>query len=102
MLNQVALVGEVIEIPENSEEGTFFLKVLRYHKELNGYYLSDVVRCNSWKGTLSSVRQAHHLGHIITVSGRLVSMDNGLCSVLAEKVDYVSRRAPSQEMEGIK
>ncbi|MFA6739495.1 MAG: hypothetical protein WCS53_03890 [Bacilli bacterium] len=102
MLNQVALVGEVVEMPEQYEEGTFFLKVMRFHKESNGYFTSDLVRCTVWKGGLYSVREAHHLGHVISVSGRLVSAGAGLCSVLAEKVDYVSRRSPSQEMEGIK
>lgn len=101
MLNAVELVGEIVAVTPKGDT-SFLLKVIRDYKETDGYFYADKIRCRLWKDSMGSYMKSYQVGQMINLSGRLVS-DNqtGLCMVVVEKMDYVGRISPTQEMDGL-
>lgn len=81
MLNNVILVGRLVEDPEvrKLDSGlsvcTITLAVTRGFKNSNGEVDVDFIKCTLWEGIASAAAEYCKKGSIIGVKGRLISKD---------------------------
>lgn len=77
MLNQVVIVGRLVENPivEENESGKkvseITLAVSRSYKNGNGEYDTDFIKCILWSGIAESTTEYCKKGDIVGVKGRL-------------------------------
>ena len=98
MLNQVALLGEVVTIHQDTEGDTYLaLAIERDHKDHEGKYLVDIIHCRVWKGMADSVRKYYKEGQYLSICGRLEENETMRNLVVAEKVAFAGRTTKGQE-----
>lgn len=104
MLNQVIIVGRVVDAPkviETEEERTICkitLAVQRTYKNADGVYDTDFITCTLWDGLASKCTEFVCKGDLVGVKGRLqtdnVANEDGTVTphinVIAEKISYLS------------
>ena len=104
MLNQVVMVGRLVEKPivEENENGIkvseITLAVNRSFKNAEGIYETDFIKCTLWNGIAENTVEYCNKGDIIGVKGRLETSvyekENGekyrITSVVAEKVSFLA------------
>lgn len=82
MLNQVTLIGRVVEKPvlrcydEEVNVATLILAVTRPFKNMDGNYDTDFIRITLWNGIAQSTAEYTQKGDIVGVKGRLVVRDS--------------------------
>ncbi len=106
MLNQVVLVGRLVEDPKLVElEGgqktcDIKLAVQRSYKNANGEYDVDFITCKLWEGVASNTVEYCKKGDIVGVKGRLqtekLEKEDGAAeyktNVISEKITFLSSR----------
>lgn len=104
MLNQVVLVGRLVESPTvvTTETGKKYtsinLAVPRSFKGPDGTYETDFIRCVLWNGVASSTSEYCHSGDVVGVKGRLQTSKyedenkkmHYIMDVIAERVTFLS------------
>ncbi|MBE6140479.1 MAG: single-stranded DNA-binding protein [Firmicutes bacterium] len=104
MLNQVVLVGRLVENPtvttsENGKKYTFVnLAVPRSFKNQDGTYETDFIRCVLWNGIASNTAEYCHSGDVVGIKGRLQTRRyedsekklKYITEVIAEKVSFLA------------
>lgn len=88
MLNQIVLVGRIIE---NEEEGYITIAVPRYFKNEEGEYDTDYIKCKVMGYIEENTKEWTKKGDIIGVRGRLQE-EEGTLYVIAEKVTFLSSK----------
>ena len=88
MLNQIALVGRIIE---NEEEGYITIAVPRYFKNEEGEYDTDYIKCKVMGHIEENTKEWTKKGDIISIRGRLQE-EEGTLYVIAEKVAFLSSK----------
>lgn len=88
MLNQIVLVGRIIE---NEEEGYITIAVPRYFKNEEGEYDTDYIKCKVIGHIEENTKEWTKKGDIIGVRGRLQE-EEGTLYVIAEKVTFLSSK----------
>lgn len=79
MMNQLYLVGRIVNAPEitETESGkkvtTLTLAVPRNYKNEKGEYESDFIRCNLWGGVAENTVEYCQKGDLVGIRGRLQS-----------------------------
>lgn len=97
MLNQVVIVGRLVQEPkikelENGKKvGNIRLAVTRSYKNEEGVYETDFINCVLWEGLATNVCDYCHKGDIVGVKGRLQSEKNAI-KLVAEKVTFLSSK----------
>ena len=95
MLNQIVLVGRLVENPivEENESGRnvtcIKLAIPRSFKNSDGTYDTDFVSCILWDGVAKSTTEHCKKGDIIGIKGRVQCLEDTL-SIVAEKVTFLS------------
>ena len=111
MLNQVVIVGRLVEKPiveENENEKkvcNITLAVPRSYKNAEGIYETDFIKCTLWNGIAENTAKYCEKGDIIRVKGRLETSvyekENGekyrITSVVAEKVTFLTNYKNKEE-----
>ena len=110
MLNQVVVVGRLVEKPKLEVDGTarsmtnITIAVPRSYKNENGDYECDYIDCVLWKGVAENAVEYCKKGDILGIRGRLKTeyVDDGnkkqrLTFVIAEKVSFLSTNKSSSE-----
>lgn len=106
MLNQVVLVGKVVDLPTIKETvngnkvATLGMELDRSFKNSDGYYETDYIAVTLWKGIAETVTNVCKMGDIIAVKGRVQTHTyNGKDDIvyhnyefIAEKVSFLSNR----------
>ena len=104
MLNQVVIVGRLVEKPivEENENGkkvcNITLAVNRSYKNAEGIYETDFIKCTLWNVIAENTVEYCDKGDLVVVRGRLETSvyekENGekyrITSVVAEKVSFLS------------
>ena len=104
MLNQVVMVGRLVEKPilEENENGkkvcNITLAVPRSYKNAEGIYETDFIKCTLWNVIAENTAEYCEKGDLVGVKGRLETSvyekENGekyrITSVVAEKVSFLS------------
>ena len=97
MLNQVILVGRLIENPINEENKIIItIGVNRAFKNENGEYETDVISCVLWEGIAKSATEYLVVGDVIGIRGRLQTINDKLI-VVANKVTFLSAKKKEEE-----
>ena len=101
MLNQIVLVGRLVENPkvekeDEKEKSVITLAVQRYYKNEDGVYETDFINCVLWNGIASNTAEWCKKGDLISVKGRVQGND-GKIEIIAEKVTFLS----SKKNEGV-
>ena len=106
MLNQIVLVGRLIDTPkiEKNEEGIskciITLEVTRCYKNADGIYETDFIPCILWNGIANNIIEYCKQGDLLGIKGRLQTRqdDNkNIIEVIAEKVTFLSSKKENKE-----
>lgn len=93
MLNQVVLVGRIVEEVQKEERGyKMRLAIPRSFKNAEGEYETDFIEVQMLENVGNSVKEYCKKGDIVGVKGRLQSSLNSLVEVVAEKVTFLSSK----------
>lgn len=96
MLNQVVMVGRLVEKPivEENENGkkvcNITLAVNRSYKNDEGIYDTDFIKCTLWNGIAENTVEYCNKGDAIGVKGRLECLGGSELQVVAEKVTFLA------------
>ena len=96
MLNQVIIVGRLVEKPivEENENGKkvcdIILAVPRSFKNDEGIYDTDFIKCTLWNGIAENTVEYCNKGDVIGVKGRLQCLGGNELQVIAEKITFLS------------
>lgn len=106
MLNQVVLVGRLVQDPEikelENEVKTSYitLAVPRSYKNSDGIYETDFIPCVLYKGIAENTKEYCKKGDLIGIKGRTQTKqeeDKTIIEIVAEKVTFLSSRKESEE-----
>lgn len=104
MLNQVVLVGRVLQLPilKETQAGVKLAEMLveieRSFKNAQGETETDVIQCTLWRGLAESALEQCTVGSLVGIKGRLQAnsfetKDKGIfysCEVIAEKISFLN------------
>ena len=96
MLNQVVIVGRLVEKPiveENENEKkvcNIILAVPRSYKNAEGVYETDFIKCTLWNGIAENTVEYCNKGDLIGVKGRLQCLSGNELQLIAEKISFLS------------
>ena len=93
MLNQIVLVGRIIE---NEEKGYITIAVPRYFKNEEGEYDTDDIKCKVTGHVEENTKEWTKKRDIIGIRGRLQE-EEGTLYVIAEKVTFLSSKKEKNE-----
>lgn len=102
MLNQVVLVGRLVDQPklENNEQGKENVKITlavpRSYKNTDGIYETDFVPCVLFNGIASNSLEYLNKGDLIGVKGTVKSDDNGI-KIQVEKLTFLSSKTKQND-----
>ena len=103
MLNQVVIVGRLVEKPivEENENGRkiseITLAVPRSYKNAEGIYETDFIKCTLWNGIAENTVEYCNKGDLIGVKGRLQCLGGNELQVIAEKVTFLATNKNKEE-----
>lgn len=99
MLNQVVVVGRLIETPilEETKSGkktcTITIAVQRSFKDEEGVYHTDIISCNLVGGLAENTCEYCTKGDFIAVRGRLARLSNEMeLQIVADKITFLSKK----------
>ena len=98
MLNQIVLVGRLVQDPEikeleNGNKVTnITLAIPRSYKNSDGIYETDFIDCVLWNGIAENTSEYCKKGDIIGVKGRLQRLSGDELQVIAERVTFLSSK----------
>lgn len=98
MLNQIVLVGRIVEFREEKENTIISVAISRNFKNSDGTYEIDFIDCitngNIAKNTIEYCKK----GDVIGVKGRLQRLDiKDNMQLIAEKVTFLTSRKEESE-----
>ncbi|MCI7208284.1 MAG: single-stranded DNA-binding protein [Clostridium sp.] len=105
MLNQVVIVGRLVEKPiiEENENGkkvcNITLAVPRSYKNVEGIYDTDFIKCTLLNGIAENTAEYCNKGDLIAVKGRLQCLGGNELQVVAEKVTFLSSNKTNNDKE---
>ena len=88
MLDQVILVGRIVELKQNYDEFIITLEIPRYYKNSEGVYETDKIPCNVGKMLNDPVPIS--IGDTIGVKGTIICQNDNI-EIVAKKVTYLKR-----------
>ncbi len=106
MLNQIVLVGRLVQDPEIKElengvkTSYITLAVSRSWKNADGIYETDFIPCLLYKGIAENTAEYCKKGDVIGVKGRVQAKqeeDKNIIEIVAEKVTFLSNRKETEE-----
>lgn len=103
MLNQVVMVGRLVEKPivEENENGKkvseITLAVPRSYKNADGIYDTDFIKCILWNTIAENTVEYCNKGDLISVKGRLQCLGGSELQVVAEKITFLSNNKNKEE-----
>ena len=106
MLNQIILVGRLVQDPEikELENGMrisyITLAVPRSFKNSDGIYETDFINCIVWNNIADNVKEFCTKGDIVGVKGRIQTKqeeDKTIIEIVAEKVTFLSSKKENEE-----
>ena len=105
MLNQVIIVGRLVERPivEENQSGRkvseITLAVPRSFKNDEGLYDTDFIKCILWNGIAENIAEYCNKGDLIGLKGRLQCLNGNELQVVAEKVTFLSNNKNNNDKE---
>ena len=103
MLNQVVIIGRLVERPivEENENGkkvcNITLEVPRSYKNDEGLYDTDFIKCILWSCIAENTAEYCDKGDLISVKGRLECLGGSELQLIAEKVTFLTNNKNKEE-----
>lgn len=106
MLNQIVLVGRLVQDPEIKElengvkTNYITLAVSRSYKNADGIYETDFIPCLLYKGIAEKTTEYCKKGDVIGVKGRIQTKqeeNKNIIEIVAERVTFLSSRKETEE-----
>ena len=110
MLNQVVIVGRLVEDPkvekgDNHNYSFLRLAVPRSYKNADGVYETDFINCKLWDAVAENTAEYCKKGDIVGVKGRIQTSsyetEDGnkkyAMEVVAEKISFLSSKKVGEE-----
>lgn len=106
MLNQIVLVGRLVQDPEIKElengvkTSYITLAVSRSYKNADGIYETDFITCKVGYPMCDTVKEYRKKGDVIGVKGRVQTKqgeDKSIIEIVAERVTFLSSRKGNEE-----
>ena len=106
MLNQIIIVGRLVQDPEIKElengvkTSYITLAVSRSWKNADGIYETDFIPCLLYKGIAENTAEYCKKGDVIGVKGRIQTKqeeNKNIIEIVAEKVTFLSNRKETEE-----
>lgn len=106
MLNQIVLVGRLVQDPEikeleNGVKASYItLAVTRCYKNSEGIYETDFIPCLLYKGIAENTTKYCKKGDVIGVKGRVQTKqeeNKNIIEIVAEKITFLSSRKETEE-----
>lgn len=98
MLNQIVLVGRLVQDPEikeleNGNKTSYItLVVPRSFKNTDGIYENDFITCKVGYPMCDNVKKHCEKGDLVGIKGRVTKLNNEDLEIVAEKVTFLSKR----------
>lgn len=106
MLNQIVLVGRLVQDPEikeleNGQRVSYItLAVPRSYKNADGIYETDFINCIVWNNIADNVKEYCKKGDLLGIKGRIQTRqeeDKNIIEIVAEKVTFLPNRKETEE-----
>lgn len=106
MLNQIILVGRLVQDPEIKElengvkTSYITLAVSRSYKNADGIYETDFIPCLLYKGIAENTTKYCKKGDLLGIKGRIQTKqeeNKNIIEIVAEKVTFLSSRKETEE-----
>ena len=103
MLNQVVIIGRLVEKPivEENENGRklseITLAVPRSFKNAEGIYETDFIKCILWSCIAENTAEYCEKGDLISVKGRLQCLGGSELQLVAEKITFLTNNKNKEE-----
>lgn len=95
MLNQVILVGRILEI---NEDNTLNILVNRCYKNEEGEYETDKIKIYIWRNISENVKENCNVGDVIGIKGRIqIDKINGEMRIIAERITFLASKKNKDE-----
>ena len=98
MLNQIVLVGRLVQDPEIKElekVGYITLAVSRSYKNAHGEYDTDFIPVTLFKGIAENTKTYCKKGDTVGDRGK-IECENGKINLIDEKISFLSSRKESE------
>lgn len=108
MLNQIVLVGRLVQDPEikeleNGVKASYItLAVPRSHKNSDGIYETDFIPVKLWSGVAENTAEYCRKGDLLGIKGRIQTKqeeNKNIIEIVAEKVTFLSTSRKGTEEE---
>lgn len=105
MLNQIILVGRLVQDPkikelENGQRVSHItLAVPRSYKNSDGIYETDFIPCIICNNVADNVKEYYRKGDLLVIKGRIQTRqeeDKNIIEIVAEKVTFLSNRKETE------
>lgn len=106
MLNQIVLVGRLVQDPEikeleNGQRVSYItLAVPRSYKNADGIYETDFIPCMVWNNIADNVKEYCKKGDLLEIKGRMQTRqeeDKNIIEIVAERISFLSSRKEKEE-----
>lgn len=106
MLNQIVLVGRLVQDPEikeleNGVKASYItLAVPRSHKNSDGIYETDFIPVKLWNGVAENTAEYCRKSDLLGIKGRIQTKqeeNKNIIEIVAEKVTFLSSRKGTEE-----
>ena len=106
MLNQIILVGRLVQDPkikelENGQRVSYItLAVPRGRKNDDGIYETDFIPCMICNNVADNVKEYYKKGDLLVIKGRIQTRkeeDKNIIEIVAEKVTFLLNRKETEE-----
>ena len=106
MLNQIILVGRLVQDPEikeleNGQRVSYItLAVTRCYKNSDGIYETDFIPCMIYNNVADNVKEYYKKGDLLGIKGRIQTRqeeDKNIIEIVAEKVTFLPNRKETEE-----
>lgn len=106
MLNQIVLVGRLVQDPEIKEQENgikasyITLAVPRTYKNSDGIYETDFIPVKLYEGIAENTAEYCKKGDLIGIKGRMQTKqeeDKNIIEIVAERVTFLSSRKEKEE-----
>ena len=103
MLNQVVIIGRLVEKPivEENENGRkvseITIAVPRSFKNADGIYETDFIKCILWSCIAENTAEYCDKGDLISVKGRLQCLGGSELQLVAEKLTFLTNNKNKEE-----
>ena len=100
MLNQVVLVGRIVEIKKIDNHTEITISIPRTYRNINGQYDNDLISSEVSQNMIHKVEEYCEIGNLVGIKGKIAKLEEDKeMRVIAEKMTFLSNRKTEEGEE---